>query len=143
VKLGKAIDAAIDAAAGAPGTVHAEAQGLSADVDVVDTDRLGVRVSRVRVHRDAPIDVREAAEVLPDRLRSLPDRIEPVEVAPELGGAILRTAPDEIVDREYFELDVRGSELDLKRHRGVDGGREAIDWTMTRKQLEKLVDELG
>lgn len=143
MSLGRAVDEALSAQPGATGTVHAEADGASIDVDVVEADRLGVRLRNLRVRRAESYDLGEEARELPGRLRSLPERVEPVEVDPGLGGAILRTSPDEVEGGEYFELGLDGRELDLKRVKGVPGrDREPVDWTMTRRQLEKLVDEL-
>lgn len=148
MSLGRAVNDALNAlpVGGDPqadGTVHAEADGATADVDVVEVDKLGVRLRNLRVRRADPYDLAEEAKELPDRMRSLPERIEPVEVDPGLGGAILRTAPDEITDDEFFELGLDGRDLDLKRVKGGPGqDREPVDWTMTRRQLEKLIDEM-
>ncbi len=125
-----------------PGTIEVDRDGHSAEVDVVDVDRIGVRVKRVRVRHDEPVDVPREAASLPERLRSLPDPVEPVEVAPELGGAILRGRPDE--DRRYFEIDVQPDRTDIHRTRVDDSGeREESDWSMTREQLDRLIDETG
>lgn len=136
------LDQALDALPDGRGTVEVERPGASAEIDVLDVDRLGVRVRGVRVRRAEPIDVADEARALPDRMRSLPDRIAPVEVAPELGGARLRTRPDELRGREHFEVDVAPDRTDIRRTRvGDDGAREVTDWTMTREQLDKLIDE--
>lgn len=141
--LGRAIEAAIDDRRGEPGVVEAEADGAKAEVEVLEADRLGVRVSRVRVTRAEPFDLEEEAAELPERLRSLPERMTPVEIDKRLGGGRFRTDPDEIVDREFFELDLKNErELDLRRLRAGDNGREVIDWTMTRRQLRGVLDEL-
>lgn len=139
--LAKALDDALDKATGA-GAVQAEADGCTVDVDVVDVDRLGVRCSRLRVHRAGPLDVLDVAADLPDRVRALGDALVPVEVDPGLGGAILRTVPE---DNEFYELGAHASgDLELKRWKGGPGlDREPTDFTLTRKQLGRLVDELG
>jgi hypothetical protein len=105
-------------------------------------DRLGVRVRGVRVDRDADQDVTERARVLPDRLRTLPDRVEPVEVAPSLGGAVLRTRPEDLRGGEYFEVEVGRRSTEVRRVRVVDGERQPSDFTLTREQLGRLLDEL-
>jgi hypothetical protein len=143
VTLGKAVAEALDRAKG-PTTVVAGEGGASAEVDVVDGDRLGIRLKSLRVHPAGPIDVGGAAATLPGRLKTLPgERLEPIEVEPARGRAVLRSPPDE--EREWFDLDIdRQRGLDLTRKKTCEGGgREDIDWTMTRGQLEKLVDELG
>lgn len=142
--LGKALNDALDAATG-PGTIHAENAGTTVDADVVDVDRLGVRVTRLSVRRDRPFDLLEEAKALPERLRSLPEPLIPVEIDTRLGGAVLRTRPDAIDEGEFFELELHGDrDLELRRLRGGRGqDREAADFTLTRKQLGRLVDELG
>lgn len=139
------LDDALDALGGA-GEAEFGREGGSARVDAADVDRLGVRVRRVRVERDAPWDVVERAAALPDRLRALPDRVAPQEVAPELGGAILRTRPEDLrptpTGTEYFEVDVRERSAEVRRVRVRDGERTDADWTLTREQLGRLLDEL-
>lgn len=114
----------------------------SAEVDVVDVDRLGVRVRAVRVTRERPIDLETEARALPDRIRALPDRLAPVEIDAGLGGARLRTRPDDYQRREFFEVDVEPLRTTVRRSRvDDDGTRTPTDWTMTREQLERLIDE--
>ncbi len=145
--LGKALDEALEravASGDAKGCIEAEAGSERAVVDVVDMDRLGVRVSRVRVERAAPVDVAREAEDWPDRLRALPEVIAPVEVDPRLGGATFRTEPGEVDQHEYFEVEIRGRDVDLRRHRAPPGEeREAIDFTLTRGQLKRVVGGMG
>ena len=107
---------------------------------MVDVDRLGVRVRGVRVGRDRDLDVDREARSLPDRMRSLPEPVEPVEIAPSLGGARLRTRPDR--HQEYFEVDVAPGRTDIRRTQvDADGQRQPTDWTMTREQLDQLIGE--
>lgn len=123
-----------------PGTVEVDRDGASAEVDVVDVDRIGVRVKGVRVRHDGPVDVEREAEALPNRLRSLPDPVGPVEVAPELGGAKLRGTPDR--EQRYFEVDVQPDHTNIRRTKvDDDGERQESDWSMTRDQLDRLIDE--
>lgn len=142
------LDDALDGLGGA-GTAGVPRDGGSAEVDAVEVDRLGVRVRRVRVERTEPWDVRGRAEALPDRLRSLPERVEPQEVAPELGGAILRTRPADLRPSpgpggrtEYFEVEVGERSAEVRRVRVQDGERSPSDFTLTREQLGRLLDEL-
>ncbi len=135
------LDEALDALQGA-GTVEVDRAAGKAEVDVVDVDRIGVRVRGVRVHRDRAVDVGEEAQRLPERLRSLPDRVAPVEVDATLGGARLRTRPDEMRGRDFFEVDVAPTRTDIHRTRIDDEGeRHDADWTMTRDQLDRLLHE--
>ena len=133
------LDDALDALDGESGTVSIDQDGGTAEVDVVEADRLGVRVRGVRVTRKRGVDVAREAKELPDRLRSLPDRVEPSEVAPELGGSRLRSKPRK---GEYFEVDVAPDRTDIRRTRVDDEGeRHETDWTMTRDQLGRIIDE--
>jgi hypothetical protein len=129
---------------GKTGKVEVEAGGSSAEVDVVDVDRIGVQVRGVRVRREQAYDVEGVAERWPKELRDLPDRVQPVEVDARLGGASLRSRPDEMRDDSFVEVDVRGSEASVhKLRKKPGGGREAVDWTMTRDQLGRLLDDLA
>jgi hypothetical protein len=136
------LDRALDALPEGGGTVTVDRSGASAEVDVTDVDRLGVRIREVRVHRERAVDVEAEARALPDRVRSLPERIVPVEVDPSLGGARLRTRPEELREREYFEVDVAPRDTTVRRTRiEEDGSRSPSDWTMTRDQLDRLIGE--
>lgn len=136
------LDDALDALRSGGGTIGVDRDGANAEVDVVDVDRLGVRVRSVRVVRQRPVDLETEARSLPDRIRALPDRLEPVEVDPGLGGARLRTRPEEYHRREYFEVDVEPLRTTVRRTRvDEEGTRSPTDWTMTREQLDRLIDE--
>jgi hypothetical protein len=140
--LGRALNDALDARGGAAGTVEVEAGGRKARVEVTDVDRLGVRVRGVRVEREQARDVAEEAKALPERLRSLPETLGPVEVDPRLGGATLRTLPDEMHDGEFAQADIGPHHVELRRFKAHEAGRDPVDLTLTRPQLRKLVDEL-
>lgn len=134
------LDEALDDLDGTRGTVEVDTGNGQAEVDVVDVDRLGVRIKGVRVRRERAVDIKREAADLPKRLRSLPEPVEPVEVAPTLGGARLRSKPDR--GQEYFEVDVAPEGTDIRRTRvDADGERHPTDWTMTRDQLDRLIDE--
>jgi hypothetical protein len=125
------------------GPVRVEGEGCTAEVDVEDVDRLGVRVRGLRVTGSAPGDITKQAERLPDACRALPERIVPVEIAPGLGGAVLRTDPREVVEREFFEVRTDGRAVTVGRVQSGPEGREARPFTVTREQLKRLVDGLG
>ena len=141
--LGKAFDEALGATPS--GNVHAQGPHTRADVEVVESDRLGVTVRRLTVRRDETRDLVDEARELPDRLRSLPERFQAIEVDRGLGGAILRTRPEDIADDgEYYELGLHGADVELSRKKVEPGGTRAdVDFTLTRKQLGRLLDELG
>jgi hypothetical protein len=139
MSLGRALNGVL-----APGTARVEGDdGLSAEVDVADVDRLGVSVRGLRVRSDRVGSVVRHAERLPDAVRCLPETVVPVEVDAKLGGAILRTTPREVVDSEFFEVRSDGLEVSLERHRRAAGGPERVPFTLTREQLGRLVDNLG
>lgn len=129
--LGAAIDAALE-----PGVVRVEQDGATAEVDVVDVDRLGATIRGVRVRVPEPTDLAHRVERLPDGVRALGDRIVPVEVAPTLGGAVLRSDPRDIVDGEYFDVRTGTEGTHVTRQRRG----EAVPFTLTRGQLRRLVD---
>jgi len=136
------LDEALDRTPKGGGTVGVKRDGTNAEIDVVDVDRLGVRVRGVRVTRERAVDVVEEANRLPEQLRALPDRVAPVEIAPALGGARLRTRPDELRGGEYFEVDVEPRRTSIRRTRlHEDGTRQPSDWTISREQLDRLIDE--
>lgn len=137
----KPLSEALDDLAGQPGTAVGQGPAGPVEVEVADVDRLGVRVSRVRVSHGA-VDIAVEAEDLPRRLRSLPDAVRPVEVAPTLGGARLRSVPRDQKDG-WFEVAVEPTETVVTRAVRRGGERTAEDWTMTREQLDRLVKELA
>ncbi len=137
MSLGRELDAGL-----APGPVRVDRDGAAAEVDVDDVDRLGVRVRRVRVAGASAAGIRAHVDRLPEALRVLPERIVPVEVAPTLGGAVLRSDPAEVRDREYFEVRTDGRAVDVERVRSTDAGRSSVGFTLTREQLRRLVDAL-
>jgi hypothetical protein len=97
----------------------------------------------VRIDRGVDVDIALEAAALPDRVRTLPDRVVPVEVDPGLGGAILRSHPDDMREQEFWELDVRRRSTTVRKQRvRPDGQREGVDFTLTREQLGRLVDEV-
>lgn len=140
--MNRELDQALDALPEGGGTVEVDRGTHAAEIEVSDADRLGVSVRRVRVRRQEPLDVAHEALVLPERLRALPERVRAVEVDPGLGGARLRTDPDELRGDGYFEVDVEADATEIRRTRLGDGGeREATDFTLTREQLDRLIDE--
>ena len=144
MSFGKPLQEALDTQTSS-GVVGVECDRGHAEVDVIDADRLGVRIRRVKVTRPKEIDIPAEATTLPQRLRSLPDRVQPIEVAPELGGAIFRTKPGDIRDNEFFEVGItKPGDVEVKRYQARPGdGRIERDWTMTRDQLGRLLDELS
>lgn len=123
------------------GTVGVDApDGGRAEVEVVEVDRLGASVRGVRVRAAEAGSIAGQAARLPDALRSLPERVVPVEVDPGLGGAILRSEPREVRDHEFFEVRTDGREATIERVRGE--ARERVPFTLTREELGRLVERV-
>jgi len=134
------LDDALDALDGAGQVVVNEVGGRT-EIDVIEADKLGVRIRELTVGRD-PRDIRVEAEALPKRLRAIPGRVAPVEVDPGLGGAILRTKPESMGRGRFFQIDVRPDQTGIRRFRVSNGNRTQEDFTLTREQLRDLVDEV-
>lgn len=139
-KVSNDLDKALDALEG-PGVIEVQEVGGKTRVEVVESDRLGVRVRGVHVGHNAR-DMRRVAEVLPDRIHALPGKLMPVEVAPILGGATLRTRPEDMRRERFFEVKVREDGTDIRRYQISAGERKSKEWTLTREQLHDLVDEV-
>lgn len=136
-RLNEALDA------GRTGVIEVQDSGRTATVDVDSAGPIGARVRSVRVSAPDRPDLETFVRDLPDALRSLPERVEPVEVDPGLGGASLRTRPQDMHDSEFFEVVVRGDEVAVERWRATAEGRERSDFDLTRRQLGRLLDELS
>jgi hypothetical protein len=122
---------------------------IEASFKVSAVGPVGVRLKEIEIRREGGLDVVEEAERLSRAVRSLGDKLHPIEVDPGLGGAILRSRPDESRPDEsraieFFEMDCeQGGKTRLRRLRVLEeGGREAIDFSMTRDQLGRLVEEV-
>lgn len=124
------------------GAIQVSREGGRAVIEATEVGPIGVRVTRVRVERDQPWDIRETAMGLPERVRALPERIAPIEVAPELGGAILRTDPGEYRGGDYFEVEVDARSAEVRRVKVEGSDRTPGDFSLTREQLGRLLDEL-
>ncbi len=137
---GPTLDDALDAMDG-PGVIDVVEEGGRTQVDAREVGPLGVRVRGLTVGRSER-DVGREAEDLPGRLRAIPERVVPVEVDKKLGGAILRTAPDQMRRGRFFEFDVRADHTEIRRYKVHDGERGREDFTLTRDQLRDLIDEV-
>ncbi len=140
--LGELLDRKLDLPGSGPGVVEVEGAKGIAQVEIVDLDRLGAQIERVgvRVPESAPL-TQQAADIC-ERVRELGDRLVPVEVDPRLGGGVLRSDPEELRGG-YYEVGLDGSGATVERY-AVDeeGTRSREAFTLTRNQLERLVDDL-
>ena len=131
---------------GPPGRLEVEDEGVTVQADVLDCERIGATVDRVRVHRDQPGDVAAQAEAIARGMHGLGERVQSVEVEPSLGGAVLRTMPEDMVDGRYYEINVGddGRRAELERWQvGDDGQRSREPFTVTRDKLGRVVDGLA
>ena len=90
-------------------------------------------------------DLQKQADAMVGGLHGLGERVRPVEVEPTLGGSVLRTEPEDMVDGRYWEVNVGddGRQADLERWRvGEHGQRSREPFTVTRGSLGKIVDGL-
>jgi hypothetical protein len=126
-----------------PGTVTVDAEGRRIEAHVVDADRFGVVVERLRVD-GAPGDAATRANDLVENLRPGGQRLVPLEIDPRLGGGVLRTPAEEMSEGRYFQVEVDAQGAELSRHR-VDptGGRAPEPFTVTREQLGSIVDTMA
>jgi hypothetical protein len=139
--LFEALDGLVDGC----GELSVDLEQGRAEIEVLESGRLGVRVQRLGLSRSRDVDVLQEAESLPSRLKSLPERVLPVEVDARLAGAVLRTEREAVRGGEFFEVELRGTrDIDIRRFKVQENGdRQVTDWTMTREQLEKIFEEMG
>lgn len=108
--------------------------------EVEDADRLAVSVRGLRV-RTPGRSLDDAVAVLPEAVgRALGEPLHAAEVAPTLGGAVLRSRPD--ADREFYEVRTSGAESTLERWRIRADGRERVAFPITRRDLRRVVEAL-
>jgi len=144
MSLGDLLERKLDLPGSERGRVEVESpSGATAEVDVVELDRLGAKVDRVRVTSPAPGPLPRQADDISGRVRDLGDRLVPVEVDERLGGGVLRTDPGEIRGGRFYEIDLDGDGATVERYQvGEDNARERQPFTLTREQLGRLVDDL-
>ena len=140
------LEAALDGLEEGQHEVQIHAGELQAEVVLTDLDRLGATVDRLRVRRERPGDVTRQVETLPERLRTLGNKLTSQEVAPSLGGAVLRTAPEAAEGDRFWEVNIReqGRSAELERYavNRETGRRDRETFTVTRQQLGRIVDGL-
>lgn len=125
------------------GRAELHGPGWTAQLDHGEAGPVGVVVERLRVEGRVG-DLVDRAQVLADTLRPAGERLQPVEVDPALGGAVLRTRPDDMRGGRFFQLEVDrgGAELTRQRRR-AEGGRVEEPFPMTREELSRVLEALG
>ena len=139
------ISEALDAMDGPTGAVEVDLPDGKGVLDVREVGALGVTVGEVRVRRNQPYELETAAQEVAKRVRSLRDRVVPVEVDTRLGGGVLRSRPEDMRGTDFYQVDLEGDREVRVRRFGPEkgGGRKVLDFTLTREQLGDLVDELS
>ncbi len=145
MSLGDLLERKLDLPGSGEGRVQVEAEdGTVVELDVVDRDRLGATVDRLRVSVPQPDPLPRQAEAIAGRVRELGGRLVPVEVDERLGGGTLRTAPGEVRGGRFYEIGLDGDGATVDRYQvGDDGARRRQPYTLTREQLGRLVDDLA
>ncbi len=133
--------------------VSAEHDGVEARARVEGSGPYGSSIDQLEVvapERDggggAGERVARQAERIERTVTYLPERLRREEVEPSLGGAVLRSRPEEMRGGEYYEFKLAGGrEVDVRRHRvSADGrSRERIPQAHSHEGLERLVDDLA
>ena len=139
--LDRALDRAVEEGlAGQP--VRVEGPGWTAQIDARQVDRIGVVVDRLRVSGGEG-DLAGRAGAIAETLRPQGERLRPVEVDPVLGGAVLRSRPEDMQRGRYYQVDLDATGAELSRHRRREGGRDQEPFAVTREELGRIVEGLG
>jgi|ETNmetMinimDraft_26_1059896.scaffolds.fasta_scaffold35522_2 hypothetical protein len=128
--------------------VEVDHDGATARARVRGSGPYGSSIDELTVVRpgDDGGDIEHQADDLVERLSYLPERVRKHEIAPALGGGILRSEPDEMRNREYQEIGLQGGhEARVRRYRydREAGERRAIPQNYAHETLERLTDDLA
>jgi len=134
--------------------LEVEHEGTTAKADVQGAGPYGSSLDRLTVvgpDRDRSDEqkdraIRRQAREIADDVTYLPERLREHEVEPGLGGAILRSRPEEMRDREYGEVEIKGGgEVDVSRYRydSQRTRRDRVPQNYSHEILERLTDDLG
>jgi len=144
--LSKALEAKLNDtpySGGEPRVIEATAGNVRVRAEVVDVDRLGVVVERLRVEAGLGDTIRRAQRV-EATLRPAGQRLQAVEVDERLGGGVLRTSADHMMGGRFYQVDLDTEGAELTRHKKNENGRRTRErFTLTREHLGKLVDDLS
>lgn len=138
----EALERALDAHR--PGEIdRVEGPGWQAEVHAVEVDRIGVVVDRLRVV-GAPGELAARAGRLAEALRPGGERLDAVEVDAGLGGAVLRTRPEDMRGGRFYEVQLAPDHAELTRQVvRPGGGRAPAPFAVTREELGRIVEDLG
>ena len=100
-------------------------------------------VDRLRVEGQAG-DLRQRSEAVVAALRPQGERLHTVELDLALGGAVLRSIPQDMRRGRFFQVDLDATGLELHRHaRSRAGGRSAEPFALTRDELGRIIEDIG
>ena len=134
--------------------IEVEHDGTTAKADVHGAGPYGSSIDRLTVvgpdieRSDEQKDraIRRQARQIADDVTYLPERLREHEVEPGLGSAVLRSRPEEMRDREYGEVEVKGGrEVEVSRYRYDPDKtrRDRVPQNYSHELLGRLTDDLG
>lgn len=128
--------------AGGPGPVELEVGGVPVELEVRRHGPVGVELDGLRLRPPAR-DLEERSRALCDGFRPRGERLQPVELDRALGGAVLRTRPEDIRRGRFFEVNVEPEAVEVRRwRRRPEGGREAQPIPLSHEELGEWLEEL-
>lgn len=144
----KLIDALKNSTGSGKRDIEVDHGGASAQARVRGSGPYGSSIDGLTVavpDGDGDADIERQADDLIDRLSYLPERIKKHEIAPGLGGGVLRSEPDDMREREYQEIKLNGGrEADIRRYKydSQERERHEIPQNYAHETLERLTDDL-
>ncbi len=145
----KLIDALKNSSGSGRREIEVDHEGASARAKVRGSGPYGSSIEGLSVQvpdGGEEADIGRQADALVDRLSYLPERIKKHEIAPGLGGGVLRSEPEDMREREYQEIKLNGGkEADVRRYKYDKKKRERreIPQNYAHETLERLTDDLA
>lgn len=145
----KLIDALKNSTGSGKRDIEVDHAGASARARVRGSGPYGSSIDGLTVaipDGEGEADIERQADDLVDRLSYLPERIKKHEIAPGLGGGVLRSEPEDMREREYQEIKLNGGrEADIRRYKYNSKKRERheIPQNYAHETLGRLTDDLA
>lgn len=128
--------------ASGPGPVELDVHGVPVELEVRRHGPVGVELDGLRLRPPAR-DLEQRSRELCAGFRPRGERLLPIELDPALGGAVLRTRPEDIRRGRYFEVNVETEAVEVRRwRRRPEGGREAQPIPLSHEELGDWLEEL-
>ena len=124
--LGGKLEALLDAASradGPAGVIQATHGDTSVQAEIVDVDRLGVVIERLKVQTGGGDVARQAARVA-SSVRPAGQRLKAIEVDARLGGGVLRTTAEHMMGGRFYAVEIDPEGAELTRHRRDESGKK-------------------